>query len=184
MPLTDRRLLALLATLGVSCTWMLPCTAAQAHSTPRTGRKRLERKSVAPDPGLKLAISTAEKYARAAGESGKLKLKVARASLAQAMAVTAGRAASAAETPISDSAPTGSRASAVYVVVIQTTKPHMAFTPNVSVPPGRKAPSGRVMSLILDANTAFVEGMTLSPSPPKLGELGVVTSTTFAASRS
>lgn len=73
------------------------------------------------------------------------------------------------------------RNSPVYTVVMRT-GPGETFKPNVSVPRGHQAPTGQVMSVIIDAHTGQNESLNLEPTAPsRLGELGIETQSEFPA---
>jgi hypothetical protein len=59
------------------------------------------------------------------------------------------------------------RQSAVVVVVL-----HGHFTLKASTPAGRRAPSGQVLSIVIDAHTGLVEFRAIEESEPELAQLG------------
>lgn len=135
------------------------------------------------------AVTSAIRFARGAEQYGELAISVSHSTFAQAQAVVESRAPSTANMGgVAEIAEW--RESPVYLVEFKTTTPGEKFTPNVSVPPGRKGPSGEVMALIVDAHTGALEGRHIGSKPLSLSELGPVatmsvpaeSATAFAAS--
>jgi hypothetical protein len=57
------------------------------------------------------------------------------------------------------------------------------FKPNLSHPPGRKIPSDKYLSLIVDANTDSVVSLTLSPMPVPIERLGPIVTINLTSSQ-
>jgi hypothetical protein len=55
------------------------------------------------------------------------------------------------------------------------------FQPNTSHPPGRQAPSGKYMGLIVDAKVNEVDGLYLGSTPPDIAALGTPATINLAA---
>ncbi len=175
---------ALLAALILACAVGLTTRSGAKAESGQPPQARLTGYTAPTGPELEplaAARAVAGKYARQAGQLGELEVSVARASFAEAVAVTDGKDPSEAETTSDNAEIAEWRASAAYLVVIKATAPNATFAPNVPTPRGRSGPTGAVMSLIIDSHTGFVEGQTIGPSTPKLSALGSVLNTRIAA---
>ncbi len=129
-------------------------------------------------PELTTAVATAQvvtQFAREdAGVLGPLSVTTTHSTFAQAQAIANGEPASAAVTG-GPADITEWRNSPVYTVVMRAA-PGETFKPNVSVPRGHEAPTGQVMTVIVDAHTGRKESLNLEPTAPsRLSELGTLT---------
>lgn len=120
-------------------------------------------------PAEALQIATHE--ARQAGQQGELVMDVARSNFARAAAVTEGKSPSEAVETSQSPQITEWWKSPSYLVVITAVKGG-SFILNAPTPRGATAPTGTVLSLIIDANDGVVDGRTLGPTVPLISELG------------
>ncbi len=56
------------------------------------------------------------------------------------------------------------------------------FQANLPSPPGREAPSGRYLGLIVDASSNRVDEIYIGPTPPPIGQLGTVVTVNLTSS--
>jgi hypothetical protein len=130
-----------------------------------------------PEAATNLAVN---RWAREDGQmDGALAVTTVHTVFAQAMAVANGQAAN--EATYGGPADIAEwRTSTVYMITMKTTSG--TFRPNVSVPRNQSAPSGSVMTVIIDAHTGMKEGLSLTAAPPtKLNELGPALQTNVPA---
>lgn len=181
--ISKRISLTLLASLVMICAAVLLTHNSAKAQSEEPANERFTGYQTPTGPELEplaAASSAANTYARQAGQDGELEVKTAHGTFAQAQAVLEEKAPSQAAVGGTPEIAEW-RASPAYLVVIEATAPNATFTPNVPTPPGRTGPSGKVMGLILESHTGFVEGRYVGPNAPKLSELGPVASTTLPA---
>jgi hypothetical protein len=150
------------------------------------------RAPTGPELSVDAVAAKALQHARAAHEAGALKMTIGHGTFGEAHAALEGRSPSQAVstetvnvlhndgtiTAGHDAEIEEWRQSAAYLIVMTGSK----FTPAAPVPRGRKGPSGKVMGLVLDSHTGFVEEEYVGETAPKqVSEVHTVATKSVAA---
>lgn len=164
-------------TLTVVMTFIVSLTLSNSRAKGQTTSSTEERMTsyrtptgpeMTPEAAINLVVN---RWGREqGGMDGALTVTTVHTVFAQAMAVANDQAAN--EATYGGPADIAEwRTSPVYMITMQTTSG--IFRANVSVPRKQRAPSGSVMTVIIDAHTGIKEGLTLGSAPPtRLNELG------------